>query len=988
MPILGPALVVTTLWATANEDPPPDRRRSPVETLATTSLQRTTGIPTRSLLDPALIRGPDGLPALAFLAYELGRGDVLTVQSLAEGAQPLELTDPGQLFRPVGVQSARAKPQLFWTELVNEQPRLRTARWNGSWAPPAWLETGEGAALNPDCVVDASGRVWLAWQQFHRGEDQARGGYDLFVAQVDDSRLRQVRQITQDFWSDWDPVLAAGDDGSVWLAWVRFSGRDYETFVARFPADGAMEGPWNVSRDSASDDFHVDVAVAPDGAAWLAWDRVLQPHRGTSWSKDPELDEDDGTEASEISLQVARVHHGEITVTRNPEHPGRVPSEIPYSQNGGSPKLAFGSRGELHLVSRCLDRRPKRVMGRGLYGYPLVHQVYENGQWSDPRKWEDSEGTPSEPRMMSVDGGLWVVGDRNQAHGVQGLKLPPRLPEATWKTVKSLGVELRGDVGPFQIALGFVPHATKDGSESIVDLPTTEPPPGRLDPRTHPLGNVEANPYLTGEAHHQVHRGEESYRVFYGDLHRHSSVSRCSHGREPSPDVRYRFGADACLYDFYALTDHSGHFEATQWWGLSKRVDLYRTPAFCTLQGYEWASGFAGHMNVILRERVDQVLSTSLADMSSPTDLWRRLTPGDALTIPHHPAHRRMPIQWGNHDPRFQKLVEVYQASRGSYEFAGAFRQAKTATFDGSFVHDGLEQGLRLGLIASTDHGNGAAYAAVLAPQLDRESIFQALSARRTFASTTKGILMDFRIDGRLMGEELSADGPVELSLDVLGTEEIAEAVVFRNGEEIWQWGRPTALPEEPRSYTLEVRFERRRNRPLSQDFQLEVRTDHGTFQPFGSRRWPSTSSGDPGWAPREDDHVVWIHPAPYRGEVHPHQRKVRVTQRGAQQIIVTVADALHTVSLEKLRRKPLRIRDPAYTLTVGLYGALDCSVDPARGTGDQEIHETWTDDPPPGSSWYYARIIQTNTEMAWSSPLFVDRPKPEKPDNRDKRRR
>jgi len=72
-----------------------------------------------------------------------------------------------------------------------------------------------------------------------------------------------------------------------------------------------------------------------------------------------------------------------------------------------------------------------------------------------------------------------------------------------------------------------------------------------------------------------------------------------------------------------------------------------------------------------------------------------------------------------------------------------------------------LAEGYRLGAIASTDDhlGYPGAYreglAAVLAPELTREAIFAALRARRTYAVSGDRILLDYRLNGHVMGQEL-----------------------------------------------------------------------------------------------------------------------------------------------------------------------------------------------------------------------------------------
>jgi hypothetical protein len=85
--------------------------------------------------------------------------------------------------------------------------------------------------------------------------------------------------------------------------------------------------------------------------------------------------------------------------------------------------------------------------------------------------------------------------------------------------------------------------------------------------------------------------GAKSYRVFWGDLHRHSSVSRCSRGFEPDADDRWSFGRDASLCDFMALADHSCQVDALGWWRLDKLCEAARSPASSRSPAFEWSTG-------------------------------------------------------------------------------------------------------------------------------------------------------------------------------------------------------------------------------------------------------------------------------------------------------------------------------------------------------------------------------------------------------------
>ena len=91
------------------------------------------------------------------------------------------------------------------------------------------------------------------------------------------------------------------------------------------------------------------------------------------------------------------------------------------------------------------------------------------------------------------------------------------------------------------------------------------------------------------------------------------------------------------------------------------------------------------------------------------------------------------------------------------------------------FVWNALAKGYRLGFIASSDHISGhVSYACVIAERLSRESLFEAMRARRTYGATDN-IVLDVRFVAaggaeHLMGEEFASAEPVRVQVRVLGT--------------------------------------------------------------------------------------------------------------------------------------------------------------------------------------------------------------------------
>jgi len=232
--------------------------------------------------------------------------------------------------------------------------------------------------------------------------------------------------------------------------------------------------------------------------------------------------------------------------------------------------------------------------------------------------------------------------------------------------------------------------------------------------------------------------GRAPLQLFYGDLHRHSNVSRCLEGVEARPLDRYVFARRAWHEDFFALTDHPGHADPLQAWNLCKLVDLAGSPDFCVFPG--------------LRV-VERTVRPPERDLPPPHRFSRRAArrlrdAGAALGPPareggdHHPAPPGPRPHRDGLEPLRSALRAAGRGRAGgarSYEFDGCFRVAESAGTDANFVQDALEQGLEFGLVSSSDHGNGATYAVVLAERLEGNSIFDALWDRRTSRRRPRG---------------------------------------------------------------------------------------------------------------------------------------------------------------------------------------------------------------------------------------------------------
>lgn len=295
---------------------------------------------------------------------------------------------------------------------------------------------------------------------------------------------------------------------------------------------------------------------------------------------------------------------------------------------------------------------------------------------------------------------------------------------------------------------------------------------------------------------------EPEYRIYWGDLHCHTQESDGT----GSLDFNYGYARDVAWLDFIGVTDHlvwdaqgkpevstDGPIRRTpdEWNDLqSAAARKHHVPGrFVTFLGYEWSAGSerGGDHNVYyMNDRARVGCAWHLNDEYK--DVRCR---GDraAFVIPHVGGRIADP-KW--HDPAVEPQVEI-NSMHGHFEWlAQEYLQAghKVGFNGGSDSHFGLpgndiwpNHG-RLGL-ARRDTSVPQGTTCVFAPQLTRESIRDAIFARRTYATTCIKMLLEVSMDGHIMGEEYASGRPPKMHVFAAGTAPIARVEIVRGAERI-----------------------------------------------------------------------------------------------------------------------------------------------------------------------------------------------------------
>ncbi|MFQ6102987.1 MAG: CehA/McbA family metallohydrolase [Candidatus Glassbacteria bacterium] len=277
------------------------------------------------------------------------------------------------------------------------------------------------------------------------------------------------------------------------------------------------------------------------------------------------------------------------------------------------------------------------------------------------------------------------------------------------------------------------------------------------------------------------------YLLYWGDLQGHSELGDGS----GQPDEYYAYARDVSRLDVASLTEHDAHGffpldENPDLWNLIRETtEAYYSPGrFVTFLAYEWTSWTYGHRHILFPGKEGEVFSFRDSTSDTPEELWELIRPYGAIAIPHHPGGGPIGTDWDHHDDTTEPLVEI-SSVHGNSDFYGCPGQIYRPQKSG-FVQNALERGYRLGILGSGDTHDGhpgtrsAGYpwmgvAGIWAKELSREGIWEALLAKRVYATSGARILLEFEVNGHRMGEsfELGAQTEGSISLHAVGTAEI-----------------------------------------------------------------------------------------------------------------------------------------------------------------------------------------------------------------------
>jgi hypothetical protein len=498
----------------------------------------------------------------------------------------------------------------------------------------------------------------------------------------------------------------------------------------------------------------------------------------------------------------------------------------------------------------------------------------------------------------------------------------------------------------------------------------------------------------------------DELRPYFGDLHNHCAIS---YGHGPLEDA---FRNAQMQLDFASVTAHAhwpdlpegddrlasvnayhrdGFQRALEQWPYYRNLtnSVNQDGEFVSLLSFEWHSLQSGDHNVYYGGDVGEIIPAM--NLASMRDELRALARQGhhALLIPHHIGYRQgyRGINWSQFTSEFSPVVEIFSMHGASESDEAPYPYLHTmGPRDGhSTMQHGLALGNVFGVIGSTDHHSahpgsyGHGRLGLWATELTRAGIWEAITARRTWALTGDNIELEFSVNGSPMGSIIPAALEREIAVSVTGGDAIDYIDVVHNNQLIHKW-HPPVVPVPAGPVTAKVRLELGWGEfDDDVDWRVDFQVSGGVLKSvtphFRGRDVVSPQellSGDFAFSSwREPDHNrvtfstrTWKNPT--------------IVSPGTQAMTLEIEGTGQTAILGTINDVPI-----AHTLQELLSGArtgylggfltpawcFHRAVTPARYTAKSSLIHQGSGS---GRDWYYIRVRQLNNQWAWSSPIWV----------------
>ncbi len=464
--------------------------------------------------------------------------------------------------------------------------------------------------------------------------------------------------------------------------------------------------------------------------------------------------------------------------------------------------------------------------------------------------------------------------------------------------------------------------------------------------------------------------------LYFGDMH---GQTRETVGTGLLDDY-YRFARDKAAV---AFTGWQGNdFEVTDetWQEIRKKSKEYTEEGrFLAFLGYEWSGTTpqGGDHNVYFLGDNEEfypssnwtATAVSNENNANPIpELFDKFAGREDVLLLPHIGGRYANLDYLN--PQFSPVIEIH-SHHGTFEW---------------FAFDAMKKRLKVGFIASSDdhtcrpglsyalsgHGKSASgsfdvrsgFTGVYSHGFTKREIWDALKARRCFASTFDRLYLDTAAGGVLMGQEAEVSGAQELTVTAAGVMPLERLEIFDWEQKI---GEQEFLAKSRRRIRVRWSGVVYRGRGKSANWNGMLYVDHGRLR--GAKTY-AFDRIDQGIRIQSDRYVTWTSSTSgdYDGLILDIEGNEETKLRFG-----SPRGTLEVAMKDILAGKPLVF--PMGGLNLCVEFAMDNEDIPQEKYLEacrQTVRIPLPD--AEGEHAYWVKVTQINGNAAWSSPIFLNR--------------
>ena len=421
-------------------------------------------------------------------------------------------------------------------------------------------------------------------------------------------------------------------------------------------------------------------------------------------------------------------------------------------------------------------------------------------------------------------------------------------------------------------------------------------------------------------------------------------------------------------------------------------LEFHEPGRFIAIPGYEWSGKTwdGGHHNVYFRRHHQPIHRNAPAETPESVDettelhhvrdLYAHYRGTDTIITPHVGGEHS---DLKHHDPTLEPGVEIV-SSHGAFEW---------------MRRDALARGYHLGFLGGSDSYTGrpgddrpghqqrryskAGLTGIYCDGVTLEDFFEAMRARRVYATTGARIVARADVEGHGIGSRFSTRQQPVIEVDVVGTTALESVELFRNEQLIGRWNDAPA--GDPGRVRVLWQGSSRQTSYSGIVWDGTITVHGGRITATDTLRFDSPRSH----LVETTESMIRFHAwgCGYRMGVEldiQGDESTRIEVSASTQAITGPAyggfgsSQPRRISLAPAERVTLagrlgELANGTRTIDLGVRDRqLDLGLAPTHG--EQEAHCTFRDeDPQPGINPYWVRVVQVDQEMAWTSPIWVD---------------